>query len=130
MPLIATISPGQQHETQQAQILIERLPEVGQDSGPGQLLGDKGYSAGWLRDWLKEKKIEPVIAHKRNEKAASGPFDREVYRQRHWVEQCIGWIKENRRLATRYEKLAIHYLGMLTIGMILRFLKIDSPNTA
>jgi len=28
------------------------------------------------------------------------------------VERCIGWLKESRRIATRYEKLAVHYLGM------------------
>ena len=33
------------------------------------------------------------------------------------------WLKELRRIATRYEKLAVHYLGMVKLGMILQYLK-------
>ena len=35
----------------------------------------------------------------------------------------IGWLKESRRIATRYEKLAVHYLGMVKLGMILQYLQ-------
>lgn len=89
---------------------------------PAKLVGDKGYSAGWIRRWLRRHGITPVIAHRDNEAGAQGPFDRESYRQRNLIERCVGWLKERRRLATRYEKLALHYLGMLHLGMILRFL--------
>lgn len=121
---MVTISPGQQHETQQAIPLVDKLPVLSATpQRPKKLVGDKGYSAGWLRQWLRERQVEPVIAHQKKEAGAQEPFDRESYRQRHWIEQCVGWLKEKRRLATRYEKLAIHYLGMLTIGMILQYLK-------
>ena len=40
------------------------------------------------------------------------------------VEQCIGWLKECRRIGTRYEKLAVHYLGMLQLAMIRRYLRL------
>jgi transposase len=36
------------------------------------------------------------------------------------VERCIGWIKEFRRVATRYEKLTVNYLAMLKLAMIRR----------
>ena len=57
-------------------------------------------------------------------------FDREAYRQRNVVERCIGWMKENRRVAIRYEKLAINYLGMLKLAMIQRYLASAFPNRA
>ncbi len=39
------------------------------------------------------------------------------------IERFIGWARELRRIATRYEKLAVHHPGMLKLGMILQYLK-------
>ena len=51
-------------------------------------------------------------------------FDRETYRRRNVVERCVGWLKECRRIATRFEKLALNYLAMLKLAMIERYLRI------
>jgi transposase len=94
---------------------------------PKKLVGDKGYSVPRLRDWIKRQKIEPVIPHKDNEKArwkAAVTFDREAYRGRPVVEQCVGWLKEYRRIGTRFEKLAVNFHGMLQVAMIKRYLKL------
>ena len=40
-----------------------------------------------------------------------GPLNREVYRQRNLIERAINRIKQFRRIATRYEKLAQNYTG-------------------
>jgi transposase len=93
---------------------------------PRKLAADKGYSAGYIRDWLKERRIKPVIPHKDNEAArwdGRVKFDRDAYRGRCVVEQCVGWLKEYRRIGTRFEKLAVHYHGMLQLAMIRRYLK-------
>ena len=66
--------------------------------------------------------IEPVIAHQKNEKARQGRFDRKSYRRRKIVERCINSLKWFRRVATRYEKLATHDLGMVTLAIIFRLL--------
>jgi len=86
------------------------------------LVGDKGYSAKRLRRWLRRRTITPVIAHQKQERGRTGRFDRASYRQRNLIERCVGRLKEYRRIATRYEKLALHYVGMLSIGIILRYL--------
>ena len=96
---------------------------------PRKLAGDKGYSMQRLRDWLKGQNIEPVIPHKDNELArhdvlVAADFDREAYRGRAVVEQCVGWLKEFRRIGTRFEKLAVHFHGMLQLAMIRRYLKL------
>lgn len=88
---------------------------------PGKLAGDKAYSAQPIRDWLAAHRIEAVIPHRQNEASRDVAFDRASYRRRNIIERTIGWLKESRRLATRYEKLAVHYLGMVTIGMILQY---------
>ena len=49
-------------------------------------------------------------------------FDREAYRERNRVERLINRLKQFRRIATRYEKRAVNYLAMVTIGMILLWL--------
>ena len=93
---------------------------------PRKLAGDKGYSVQRVRDWLREQRIEPVIPHKDNEEARHDPgvaFDREAYRGRAVVEQCVGWLKEFRRIGTRFEKLAVNYPGMLQLAMIRRYLR-------
>ncbi|GGY04715.1 hypothetical protein GCM10011289_04060 [Paludibacterium paludis] len=39
------------------------------------------------------------------------------------IERCLGWLKEARAVATRYEKLALHYLASIHIAMIRRYLR-------
>ena len=100
---------------------------------PRKLAGDKGYSVKRVREWLKARGIEAVIPHKDNEQARHDPaatFDKEAYRQRHVVEQCVGWLKEYRRIGTRFEKLAVNFHGMLQLAMIRRYLKLLFSDTA
>jgi transposase len=61
LPLAVTISPGQEHETQQVHDLLEPLIEA--ERLPENLAGDKAYSAGWLRELLAELGVTPVIPH-------------------------------------------------------------------
>lgn len=49
-------------------------------------------------------------------------FDKTAYRARHMVERLVNKLKGFRRIATRYEKRAVHYLGMLTIASIVLWL--------
>lgn len=114
------VGPGQEHETQKAIPLLEEATAWPEQ--PAKVAGDKGYSAGWLREWLQERGIEPVIAHQKNEKGRQGPFDKKAYKRRNIVERCINKLKWFRRVATRYEKLATHYLAMVTVGIIFRLL--------
>jgi transposase len=80
-----------------------------------------------VRDWLAGQRIEPVIPHRENERARHDPatrFDRVAYRGRCVAEQCVGWLKELRRIGTRFEKLAVNFHGMLQLAMINRYFKI------
>jgi transposase len=119
-PLAVAVGPGQEHETQQAIPLLEEATAWPEQ--PAKVAGDKAYSAGWLRQWLRERGIEPVIAHQKKEKGRRGPFDRKAYRRRNIIERCLSSLKWLRRVATRYEKLATHYLGMVSLAIIFRLL--------
>ena len=81
-----------------------------------------GFATGWWPRGIKQ-----VILHKDNEQARHDPavrFDRQAYRNRCVVEHCVGWLKENRRIGTRFEKLAVNFLAMLQLAIIKRYLKL------
>src|SRR5579875_3205618 len=88
---------------------------------PQRVCADKGYSSRTFRQYLRQHGIEVVIPRKRTERRR-GPFDAGAYRERHRIEQCFNRLKQFRRIATRDEKLACHYLAMLTIACIVLWL--------
>jgi transposase len=93
------------------------------------LAGDKAYSYKWIRDWLRRRKIEPVIPQRSNQVGRRGGcrrFDRDKYRRRNAVERAVGWIKENRRILTRFEKLAVNYMAMIRLAFVERYLRLLS----
>ena len=51
------------------------------------------------------------------------PYDRHVYKSRFLVEQLFHKIKRCRRVATRFEKLALTFLAMVTLACILVWLE-------
>lgn len=101
---------------------------------PRKLAGDKAYSVPRIRCWLRRRRIEAVIPQKNDERARHRgrpfKFDRQAYRQRNAVERCVGWLKESRRLAIRYDKLARNYLAMVHLVMIRRYLTTDFSDRA
>jgi transposase len=135
-PLAVKVTAGQVSESTQAESVIGRALATRmarkrqrrkQKHKPTQAAGDKGYSARRVRDWLIGRKIEPVIPHKANEKARHDIgtwFDRAAYAGRAVIEQCIGWLKEFRRIGTRYEKLEVNFEGMFHLAMIKRYFKL------
>jgi transposase len=130
-PLEIEVTGGQVHDSQQLEPVLKKV-QVKQKRGrpksrPKRLAGDKGYSSKQIRQYLKDRGIEAIIPHKDNEKARHDPdlkFDKDTYRRRSIVEQTIGWLKECRRIGTRFEKLAINFLAMVKLAMIKRSLKL------
>jgi transposase len=54
-------------------------------------------------------------------------FDEGAYKRRAVVEQCVGWLKECRAVATRFDKLAVNYLATVKLAMIQRYLRLLAP---
>jgi transposase len=88
------------------------------------LAGDKGYSYPGIRRWLWQHHIQAVIPERSDQRAhrhgRPPTFDPALYRRRNAVERLVGWLKERRRLATRYEKLALTFRGMIALALIER----------
>ncbi len=101
---------------------------------PGAVAGDKGYSYPRIRRWLRRHAVRAVIPQRSDQKARHRgrplSFDREAYRRRNVIECCIGWLKECRRIATRFEKLALNFLAMVKVAIMQRYLKLLFPDRA
>jgi transposase len=132
------VTAGQAHETRHADRALRRV-RVGRGrrgrprSRPARVAGDRGYSNPRVRRELRRRGIEPVIPYKKDELArmkACPAFDRGAYRKRNAVERCVGLFKEFRRVATRYEKLAVNYQQMVELAMIRICLKTYLSDTA
>ena len=128
VPLAVEVTAGQMHESGQVETVLDGIG-IPQPIGrprkrPKQLTGDKAYSVHRIRDWLHAHGIRPVIPRKSNEKYQHNNFDKQSYRRRAVIEQCVGWLKECRRIATRFEKLALSFLAMFKLAMIERYFKI------
>lgn len=96
---------------------------------PRKLAGDKGYSYNKLRKFLIGCGIQPVIPRRNNQPCPRGErFDKNTYRKRCRVEQAVGWLKECRRLGTRYEKLGLNFLAFVQLGIMLRYLRLLDPS--
>lgn len=134
-PLHFHLSAGQTHEsTVLDDVLIGADKSLVDCNGvrmpwPMALAGDKGYRAEWIDQYLLELGIKPVIPSKENEsrEQRAVEFDKAAYKRRAIVEQLIGWLKEARRLVTRFEKTALNFGGMVKMAFIDRYLRLIAP---
>lgn len=131
-PLCFRLTPGQAHESGALEALLEEADATLHDSHgdpvawPLALAGDKGYRAEWIDEYLLALGIRPVIPCKASDhrEARLVEFDRDAYRQRSIVENLIGWLKELRRVLTRFEKTAKNYAGFVKLAFIQRYLRL------
>lgn len=131
-PLHFHLTAGQAHEsTSLDDVLLGADEQLYDGQGepiawPVALAGDKGYRADWIDAYLLELGIQPVIPSKSNEDRSARPvaFDREKYRDRNIIERLIGWLKECRRIFSRFEKTAKNFGGMIKAAFIERYLKL------
>ena len=89
---------------------------------PAAVIADKAYSAAWLLDAFRRKRILPIIPS-RADQPENSDFDREAYRQRNAVERLVGKLKQFRRVATRYDKLDAHFLAFVQLASIIVWLR-------
>lgn len=129
-PMAFVLSGGERHESLVLAPLLARghvrRAGRGRPRGrPAQIVADKGYSYPGVRRTLARRGIRALIPRRVDQRPADRrhrPFDRAVYRERNRVERLINRLKQCRRVATRYEKRAAHYLAMLTVAAVLLWL--------
>jgi transposase len=94
------------------------IPLLGAVAKPKRLLADKAYDADSLRRWLKQRKISAAIPSTASRRTPY-PLNRSVYRRRNVIERMFCKLKNWRRIATRYDRLAQNYLSALALVAIL-----------
>jgi transposase len=78
------------------------------------LIADKAYDADHLRTWLQNKGIEAVIPG-RAARSVVYTLNRTAYRRRNVIERMFGRLKNWKRIATRYDRLAVNYLAAIVL---------------
>jgi transposase len=108
-PLILLLTPGQTSDHSGARWMLTALPKA------ATLTGDKGYDSDWFRQALIEMGIEPCIPPKKNRKVQID-YDESLYKKRHKIENCFGWLKDWRRIAMRYDRCAHAFFSAICIA--------------
>jgi transposase len=76
------------------------------------VLADRGYAAGYFVEEIEKIGAIAVIPPKKN-RLILREYDEILYKERNQVERLFAKMKHYRRFATRYEKLAVNFLGFV-----------------
>ncbi len=79
-----------------------------------ELLGDKAYDSAALRESLEDRGTKPVIPNRSNRKQPFR-FNKKSYKKRHRIENAFCRLKDFRRIATRYDRLARNFLASICL---------------
>lgn len=102
--------PGHRHGVTRNRELIEGFEAGG-------VIADKGYDADHLRDAIRDKEAEAVIASRSNRKSPH-TYDKALCQERNLAERSLDKLKQFRRVATRYNKLLPNYKGFVQIAAV------------
>ena len=87
------------------------------------VIADKGYDSDEFRRYLHGSNNTPVIPGRKNCKKKI-LYDEKIYGKRGLIERTFGKIKDNRRLALRFEKSDINFIGFILCAFIKIFLNL------
>ncbi len=86
------------------------------------VIADKAYDADSLHDLILEQGGQPVIPPRRH-RTYQHAYDKIAYKQRWGIEGFFARLKQWRRIATRYDKLAANFLGFVKLASIMLWIK-------
>lgn len=107
------ITGGSVSDCTQAENLLE--PIIHEDA---RILGDRAYDTDKILDYIASKMAVAVIPPKKNRKVQR-EYDKESYKNRNQVERFFNRLKNFRRVATRYDKLASSFLAFVQLAATL-----------
>jgi len=82
------------------------------------MLGDRAYDSAELREQLAQHGTKAVIPNRCNRKQPFS-FSKRLYKLRWRIEHAFNRLKDFRRIATRYDKLARNYLASVCLAAAL-----------
>jgi transposase len=114
-PLRVILTPGQRGDVTQAPALLAGLT-------PKRVLADKAYDANALRQLIAGLNAEAVIPCNPTRKVPI-PYDFEAYKARNLIERCFNKLKHFRRIATRYDRRAAHFLSFIYLACAILWMR-------
>ena len=109
-PVKIILTPGQDHDVTQGPALIA-------GSAAEKIIADKAYDKDEFVAAIESRDAEPVIPPRSN-RLEQRDYDKDEYKKRNVVERFINVIKQCRRVATRYEKTARNFLGVVSFASL------------
>ena len=114
-PLRVILTPGQRGDVTQAPALLE-------GSRARRVLADTAYDSNALRDRIAASGAEAVIPCNPTRKQPI-PYDFEAYKARNLIERCFNKLKHFRRIATRYDRRAVHFLSFIHLACAILWMR-------
>lgn len=108
-PVHVLVTGGQRHD-------VTAAPDLVKGHAGAIVVADKAYDADDLIRLIEEELHGVAVIPSRSNRREPREIDSATYRRRNAVERFFCWIKRYRRIATRYEKRASSYLGMLFLA--------------
>ena len=113
-PVAFLLTGGQVADCTAADVLLDSITEA-------ELVhADKGYDSNAVRQKIEAKGAAPNIPPKRNRRWKNC-FSPVLYRDRNAIERMFGRLKDFRRVATRYDKLAETFHATVCIAAIISY---------
>ena len=109
------LTGGERHDITEAENLISGMQNV------GAVVADKAFDAASLLGSIKAMNAIAVIPPRANRKETRG-YDQHVYKSRNLIERFFARLKQFRRIATRYDKLAVRFEAFICISASLIWL--------
>ena len=109
LPVQIELSAGEVNDAPMAELLLADLP------AGAHVLADKGYDADWIRDLIEDQDCTPHIPPRRH-RYDGITYSKKRYKQRNLIERCFNKLKHFRRFATRYDRLASHFLAFIQLA--------------
>ena len=103
------LTGGQVADCTAGELLLEQMPQA------FMLHGDKGYDSNAIRRQIEGKGAMPNIPPKTNRRWKNC-FSPALYRNRNAIERMFGRLKDFRRIATRYDRLADNFLAAVCLA--------------
>jgi transposase len=114
-PLRFILTGGQVHDVVPAPTLLEGIRG-------GAVIADKAYDSNAIRATVEAAGMKAVIPSNRSRKTII-PHDAALYRERNRIERCFNKLKHFRRLATRYDRRACHFLAFLSLAATMLWMR-------
>lgn len=122
LPIAVRVTSASPHESK---LVEDTLRQRHVSALPECIIGDRGYDSHPLDERLRREHGVELIAPNRRNKRKRTQDGRPLRRYlRRWkIERLFAWLKNYRRVNSRWERKAVNFLGMVQLGCVLILLR-------